>query len=167
MDILPNDILYEICLNLNYKDIIAFCDSKLTFNICNDRNFWLNKIQYDKLPIDFDYIQLNVDALQKLYKYYSMAIESVMNNKQKALEKGKATIRYKINNLNDIVNYLPEQLLKKLGIIDDINAGIILVFFPNNIFKLNIFYKKLIVIQITEEEIINLIANLTQYSDLQ
>lgn len=165
MNILPNDVLYEICLYLNYKDLMAFCNSKSSLNVCNNRDFWLNKIQYDQLPIDFNYKQLTSNELQKLYKYYSMAVELVLYNKQKAIEKGKSTIKYRINNLNDIIPFLPQQLINKLGIIDNRNVGIILVFFPQNNFKINIFYKNLIVMPLTEQEIINLIVHINQYID--
>lgn len=71
---LPDDILKKIALELDYDDLIRYCQANKEFSmICGNENFWIDKIYHDFNTL----IQLDIgDKLQKIYvkpgtqKYY-------------------------------------------------------------------------------------------------
>lgn len=71
---LPRDILYEILLHTEPKTLISSCaTNKSIANICNDENFWTNKIQ-----VDFELISnyWRSDTLTKLLPNGSILIQN-------------------------------------------------------------------------------------------
>ena len=49
----PSDIDYAIALNLDYLSLINFCKSQVKYSkICNDNNFWVQKIEHDFGPME-------------------------------------------------------------------------------------------------------------------
>lgn len=54
MNQIPIEIIYNILLQLPYKDIINYCASnRESREICNDNIFWAAKLDYDFSTIDF------------------------------------------------------------------------------------------------------------------
>jgi hypothetical protein len=67
----PQDVWYNIMLNLKYKDLKQTClTNKSAIKTCEDVNFWINKFNHDKLKIIGKHPQTLKDWIKK-YKIAS------------------------------------------------------------------------------------------------
>ena len=52
IQILPEDIAYELLLKTSYKDLSKLCLTNKMFNhLCQQNSFWIKKYNYDQLPV--------------------------------------------------------------------------------------------------------------------
>jgi hypothetical protein len=154
MNYMPYDTIYEICLQLEYDDIISLCKSEVIMNICDDKLFWMDKLRYDGISFSNKY---NTNQLKILYHY-----------KRKAQKTGNTHVTYKFSNLGDIVHLLPKNIIDKIGDIDmypthKYTPFVKIIFWGNGSYTVNIFNKSLKVIHISEEEALQLIEDLDNY----
>lgn len=80
------DVDYQIMINLNFKELIAFCEAnKYTTKICTYKQFWINKIYYDKLIVPNQALFAHVNGI----KCYHACHEITKYLKKKKTIKGK------------------------------------------------------------------------------
>ena len=153
MNYMPYDTIYEICLQLDYDDIDALCKSEVIMDICGNKFFWMDKLRHDGIPFSPNY---TVNQLKILYRY-----------KKKLINKNNTYVTYRVDNLSDVISYLPEQVTYKLGpiVVNPIHKAtpIKIIFWNNGTYKVNIFNGTLKVIDITEQEALQLIEDLDNY----
>lgn len=80
----PNDAMYNILLNLNFREIMGLCPTdKNIYYICNSIDFWVYKINYD-FNVNFSRSELlNFNYKKWLLEYYNifMDINPTITNK--------------------------------------------------------------------------------------
>ena len=80
-----DDLNYQIMLHLSLDDLISLCNTNMyTHNICNNKQFWINKIHHDNLITPDNKLFDNVSGMDC---YYACSIISKYLNKPKFTKK--------------------------------------------------------------------------------
>lgn len=131
------EVDHHIMIHLSFDDIIAFCKAtKYTIKICANKQFWIDKINYDNLvtpdPVLFDGI-----GGMECY-YICQLITDYLKNKKPVYIKGKKNIhieQYKIIMINHNEN-ASNLILKYSGIDTDELTNEIVVTYAYGTFTL-------------------------------
>ena len=124
---LPNELIYDIITKLNIDEIESWCFSnKRAQQLCNNQQLWVNKFNYDGLPIFT--IQTSAAQWIQEYKKTSKIINKVNNlfelinhelyNEdllKQNISLGKVILQIIFNFNEDLVSLLPQEFSNKIN----------------------------------------------------
>ncbi len=122
---LPSDIIYNLMLNADLKTLNNLCQTnKIANKYCNDKHFWHEKFQHEKLPqvsIDGDWIsayQLLIKAAEEAKLMMMVTeIEDYNGAPDEYNMGGEGTINIKFNEAlekDDLVKIVLPDMIKKI-----------------------------------------------------
>lgn len=156
---LTADELYEIMIHLNGHDLQALCSTSTLYNgLCQNADFWKNKLYSDDLPIFNNPSSLNDYLKIKQAHDIQLTYES----------KSYATFTFTDEDLSII---LPKHNYDQIKIFDYDQVELYLYFYKNGNIPFTINYKatkgtkrvELKVMKLSREEIMNVIFKIAYY----
>lgn len=79
MNTLNLDVNKELLFHLNINDLKSICSSSYQFNkICHDKNFWIQKLKYEKIPL-LKPLPNSINEYEN-YIYFINYTKSLLNN---------------------------------------------------------------------------------------
>lgn len=136
---LPQDMNHKIAMYLDYQDLTKLCESGVTIsNVCNDSNFWRDKIRYDGIDLGKKLNELNLIELRRLYDSWYKAKNDVELMIFYARITGNNIVRIPV--YDDFKNYLYHA--NKLGLYNMKKVSIEFTNNPNKIAEVISYMKK-------------------------
>ena len=144
MEQYPDDILYNILLNVNMDKISQMCIlNKSANNICNNNNFWVDKFTYDNILLP-NLFPNNISGWIKEYKiadatsrainFIQLILKNILVNEDMTLiiDFDDSQILQLLHILNQIIDYktfesIQRTILPYINVIDMVTIYIFVV----------------------------------------
>lgn len=67
------DIDYDILINMKFDQLVTLCQTnKYTYNLCENKQFWINKVTHDYLSLPDKSLLNDVDGMQIYFLCYTI-----------------------------------------------------------------------------------------------
>lgn len=102
------DADYNILINMKYDQLMTLCQTnKYTYKLCENKQFWINKVNYDNLPVPDKSLFNDISGMKIYYLCYT--IDHYIN-------KTSTTFYVNVENIGYLIKqYIPDYE-EKLGL---------------------------------------------------